>query len=260
VLAAVFSLPALEYARAGLTGEAAPPGSGARVRLLQPAPWQAYRAGATVDVVAAVDAPSCTVVWDDGTAESVPARRGACAASRVVDRPGLYVVSVTAPGDVAGSPVPVVAYDPHAGPAHGSGVTDGIRYSVEAGYVPWRRVPAATGAGAFDGPDGLSAQVVGVDWVLVSPEPEPTTAVRGTAVAANGTAYGFVLYGDGDDAESLRLTHWQRLTTSPGPHQISTDRRKIPARSSASTTLGAAASSRCCFSAPSTRSGTSDSP
>jgi hypothetical protein len=151
-----------------------------------------------------------------------------------------------------------VAYDPHAGPARGSGVTSGIRYSVEAGYVPWRRTPAATGEGAFDGPGGLSARISGVDWVLVTPE--LTTAVRGTAVATDGTAYGFVLYGDGTD--DLRLTRWDRLAPGQGEraHQISIDRRKISARSSASTTRGAAASSRCCLSAPSTRSGTSASP
>ena len=215
VLAAVFSLPAAQFARAGLTGAATPAAAAGAptasaagdVRLLEPAPWQAYRAGGRVDVVAATAAASCTVVWHDGTAETVPAQRGACAASRVVDRPGLYAVSVTAPGDVAGTPVPVVAYDPHAGPARGSGVTGGIRYSVEAGYVPWRRSPAATGAGAFDGPGGLSARVAGVDWVLVTPE--RTTAVRGTAVATDGTAYGFVLYGDGNDgSDGLRLAWW----------------------------------------------------
>jgi hypothetical protein len=216
VLAALFSLPAVEYARAGHIGGAATPGAAAAsgtagttgpVRLLEPAPWQAFRAGATVDVVATVDTSSCTVVWHDGTAETVPARRGTCAASRVVHRPGVYAVSVTAPGAVTGSPVPVVAYDPHAGPARGSGVTDGIRYSVEAGYVPWRRSPAATGAGAFDLPGGLSARVAGVDWVLVTPE--RTTAVRGTAVATDGTSYGFVLYGDGGGGgDRLHLAWW----------------------------------------------------
>ena len=212
VLAVLFSLPALAYARAGLTGGAAAPGAAGRVRLLEPAPWQAYRAGATVDVIATVDAPSCTVVWDDGSAETVPARRGACVASHVVDRPGLYAVSVTAPGDVAGTPVPVVAYDPHAGPARGSGVSHGIRYSVEAGYVPWRRAPAATGEGAFDGPEGLSARVTGVDWVLVTPE--RTTAVRGTAVTTDGTAtYAFVLFGGAEGR--LNLVRWQRLAGQP---------------------------------------------
>jgi hypothetical protein len=215
VLAAVFSLPALEYARAGPTTDAvAPPAATAtagaaagRVRLLEPAPWQAFRAGATVDVIAAVDGPACTVVWHDGAAETVPARRGSCAASRVVERPGVYAVSVTAPGAVTGSPVPVVAYDPHAGPARGSGVSRGIRYSVEAGYVPWRRSPVPTGEGAFDGPGGLSARVAGVDWVLVTPG--RTTALRGTAVTTEGAAYAFVLFGEA--GERLRLAQWHRV-------------------------------------------------
>lgn len=214
VLAAVFSLPALAYARTGLTADAAAPGSGpgarpaGRARLVEPAPWQGFRAGAAVGVVAAVGrAPACTVVWDDGATATVPVRRGVCASSRVVHRPGVYAVSVAAPGEVAGAAAPVVVYDPHAGSARGSGVTDGIRYSVEAGYVPWRRTPAPAGSGTFDGPDGLSARVAAVDWVLVTPE--RTTAVRGTAVATDGTAYRFVVHGRADG--ELRLAEWRRL-------------------------------------------------
>jgi hypothetical protein len=63
-----------------------------------PAPWQAYRAGGAVDVVAATAAPSCTVVVARRHAETVPRSGAPARASRVVDRPGLYAVSVTAPG------------------------------------------------------------------------------------------------------------------------------------------------------------------
>jgi hypothetical protein len=215
VLAALFALPGLAYARAGLTADTPPPPSH-EVRLVEPAPWGAFRAGAAVGVVAAVRGPTCTVAWDDGTApEALPTRRGVCATARVVDRPGMYTVSVATPA--AEVRVPVVVYDPHAGPARGSGVTGGFRYSVEAAYVPWRKAPAPTGAGAFEGPAGLSARVAAVDWVLVTPD--RTTAVKGTAVSPDGTAYGFVLYGQGFAGRThpLRLAAWQRLP-SPGRH------------------------------------------
>jgi hypothetical protein len=210
VLASALSLPALAHARGGPTGPAEAPARA--VRLVEPQPWQAFRAGASVRVVALTGAATCTVGWDDGTSETLPTWRGVCTASRVVRRPGLYTVRV-APADALDDEAraPVVVYDPHAGPARGSGETDGVSYTVEAGYVPWRRTPAPAGTGTFEGPDGLSARVDGVEWVLVTPE--RTTAVKGTAVAADGTAYGFVLYGQGfgGRTDPLRLTDWRRL-------------------------------------------------
>jgi hypothetical protein len=215
VVAALFSLPALEHAGAG---RSAPPASPApAVRLVEPQPWQAFRAGAAVRVVATAAGAECTVGWDDGTLETLPARGGTCVASRVVRRPGLYLISVAASATSGAElRVPVVVYDPHAGRARGSGETGGLSYSVEAGYLPWRRTPAPSGTGSFEGPDGLSAKVTGIDWVLVTPE--ATTAVKGTAVAADGTAYGFVLYGQGfgGRTDPLRLTDWHAVTT-PGP-------------------------------------------
>jgi hypothetical protein len=193
VLASALSLPALEHARGGLTGPAEAPARA--VRLVEPQPWQAFRAGASVRVVAVTGAASCTVGWDDGTTETLPTWRG-----------------VVPPGPRGRrARAPVVVYDPHAGPARGSGETDGVSYTVEAGYVPWRRTPAPAGTGTFEGPDGLSARVDGVEWVLVTPE--RTTAVKGTAIAADGTSYGFVLYGQGfgGRTDPLRLTDWRRL-------------------------------------------------
>ena len=62
----------------------------------------------------------------------------------------------------------------------------------------------------------------------------------------------------------LRRFRQDRAGDRPGPaltdHQFSTDARKIAARSAPDGVRGAVLSSRCCFSAPSTRSSTSPSP
>jgi len=202
VVAALFAVPGVAYAQAALTADdAGEPGPA--VGVVRPLPWQTFRAGAAVDVVADVTGSrdeSCLVHWDDGSAaEAVPATGGSCAASRVVTRPGMYTVGVSATGasgEVTEVRTLVVVYDPRAGAVTGEGVTgtrDGaVRFAFDADYVPWRRMPAATGAGAFTAPDGRAARVRDVDWVVVTPE--RTAAVKGTAVAGDGTAYGFVVY------------------------------------------------------------------
>jgi hypothetical protein len=168
-----------------------------------------------VGVAAETEASSCTVLWGDGTpAEALPVRDGVCTARRVVRRPGIYDVAVAAAG--AEVRTRVVVYDPRAGGTAGSGVSDGLRFSLEAAYVPWRKTPAPMGEGAFDGPDGLSARVTAVEWLVVTPEHD--TAVKGTAVTDDGTRYGFVLFGEGTGR--FDLADWKRLPAHPAGTEV----------------------------------------
>jgi hypothetical protein len=215
VVAVLFALPGVAYAQAALlpgrSGTEAP-------RVLEPTHWQAFRTGATVEVVAAVRAPVCTVRWAGGWftggAETVVARDGRCRTTRPVDRPGLYTLTVSTTGPTGETQVPVAVYDPRAGVARGVGEAGAFRVTFEAAYVPWRRSPLADGEGALAGPDGLTAEVDVVDWVVATPD--GTTAVKGTAVAPDGTPYGFVAYG-ADTADPLELVVWPAGEPIGGP-------------------------------------------
>jgi len=204
VVAAALAAPGVAYAQGALTGDGGGGHAAPAVGVVHPAPWQAFHAGAAVDLLAEVAGSrdrTCEVRWDDGTdTEVVPATGGSCAATRVLTAPGMYTVSVSATGasgERTEARTLVVVYDPRAGTVTGHGVTgapaDAVRFAFEADYVPWRRMPAATGAGEFTAPGGAPARVRDVDWVVVTPE--RTAAVKGTAVTGDGTAYGFVVYG-----------------------------------------------------------------
>jgi hypothetical protein len=244
VVAALLAVPGVAYAQAALTGDDESGPTAPAVSVVRPLPWQAFRAGAAVDVRADVAGSrdrTCAVRWDDGTdTEAVPATGGGCATSRIMTRPGMYTVSVAATGasgEVTEARTLVVVYDPRSGAVTGQGVTGAPaaagRFAFEADYVPWRRMPAATGAGAFTAPDGRPAQVREVDWVVVTPE--RTAAVKGTAVTGDGTAYGFVVYtydrsgqrsrDAGPRPDRVRLVMWPRSAGDhPGVATIRDDR------------------------------------
>jgi hypothetical protein len=206
VVAALFALPGVAYAQEALRPGGAGATGPAPVRVVRPAPWEAVRAGGTVDVVAAVRAPVCTVSWHDGDRETVVARDGVCRARRAAQTPGVYTLTVSTTGPAGEARLPVAVYDPRGGAASGVGADGGFRVSFAAAYVPWRRTPQPQGTGDLAGPDGLSGEVRAVDWVVSTPD--GTLAVRGRAVSGDGTPYGFVAYGN-DPGERLRLVVWR---------------------------------------------------
>jgi hypothetical protein len=203
IVAVLFALPLVAYAQQALLPGAS---GGAPIRVLSPAPWAAFRAGGTVGVVAAVEAPMCTVTWPDGARDKVVAHDGVCRAAHEAPSPGVWSLTVATSGPTGETRLPVAVYDPHAGEARGVGADGTFRVSFAAAYRPWRRTPEARGEGDLAGPGGLSGQVHAVDWVVVTPG---TTAVKGTAVTGDGTPYGFVAYGSGDAPERLRLVVWR---------------------------------------------------
>ncbi|SCG39991.1 PKD domain-containing protein [Micromonospora coxensis] len=204
-----------------------PPGPG----LSSPQPWQVFRAGTAVPLVAAFTEPAendthtCVTNWDDGSTTSYPAVDLACQGSHTFAHPGMYTIRTTVTDDdggSAGAEVLVIVYDPDAGFA-----TAGGHLASPAGAITG--APTATGQGHFqfnpkylphdEGPapgngkvrfdvKGTSFRLAdeSLEWLVVTPDDR--IAVKGTATVDGRSGYGFVAYGHDADPDGFRLVAW----------------------------------------------------
>ncbi|MCA2187883.1 PKD domain-containing protein [Nonomuraea cavernae] len=203
----------------------------------EPKPWQVFRAGTEVKLVAAFTEPgandthTCLTDWDDGSTSTYAGEELTCRSAHTFAHPGMYTIKTKVTDDDTGtnsSDVMVIVYDPDAGFA-----TAGGQLTSPAGALTGD--PAATGRGHFqfnpkyhphdEGPAPRNGKVAyriqGVplnltstelDWLVVTPDDR--IAVKG----ASGDQ-GFVLYAYDADPDRFRLVVWP---LSAGDHPAST--------------------------------------
>ncbi|GAB3006719.1 hypothetical protein GCM10027184_75200 [Saccharothrix stipae] len=188
-----------------------------------PTPWQVFRVGTPVNLVAAYTEPgandthTCVTDWDDGTTSTYKGEDLTCAAGHAFAHPGMYTIRTSVTDDDSGSDtaeVMVVVYDPDAGFATGGGhYSDPGRthFQFNPKYLPHDEGPVP-GNGKVTVGDVRSASL---EWLVVTPDDK--IAVKGVM---EGGTHGFVLYAY-DDPDSLRLVLWP-LAAGPHPTTVIT--------------------------------------
>jgi endonuclease/exonuclease/phosphatase family metal-dependent hydrolase len=192
-----------------------------RLSLDRPAPWQVFRAGTSVALVApftdagANDTHTCTINWDDGTTDSYAAR-SACDRTHVFAHAGMYTITASVADDDGSSSsasVLVIVYDPDAGFVTGGGTSDtGGHFQLNPKYLPHDQGPAPGNGKVTVSADDLDLRSTGLDWLVVTADGK--AAVKGTGTLNGQAGYGFVAYTI-DDPDALRLVVWK---LSAGAH------------------------------------------
>ena len=190
--------------------------------IAQPQPWQVFRAGTEVGLVArftepgANDTHTCRTVWDDGTTTSYAPTDLTCRTSHVFEHPGMYTIETEVTDDDAGSgtaEVMVIVYDPDAGFATGGGLADEgsagkAHFQFNSRYHPHDEGPEPTIGKVDYRIDGRSLDVdsTNLEWLVVTPD--DLVAVKGTGTLDGEAGYGFVLYADSREPDRLRVVVW----------------------------------------------------
>lgn len=189
--------------------------------VLQPQPWQVFRAGTEVSLVARYSEPGtndthgCRTDWDDGTTSTYAPTDLTCRTSHVFEHPGMYTIETEVLDDDTGlgtAEVLVIVYDPDAGFATGGGLDDAddgrVHFQLNPKYHPQEEGPAPSLGKVRYQIAGTSFDLesTALEWLVVTPG--DLVAVKGLATVDDEDGYGFVLYGDANEPDRLRLTVW----------------------------------------------------
>jgi len=189
-----------------------------KVKITSPRPWDLFRVGEPITVVAPIDDPgandthSCQYGWDDGNgwAPVFDTPYHNCETVHSFAHAGMYTLDLFVADDDGGTgaiePVMIVVYDPNAG-------TLNIDGSMATAAGALAANPSVTGqtwvhyTGAYplggDTPYGQSKAWVEntdfrmepstMEWLVVTPDGK--VASRGTGTVAGQSGYTWVLYG-----------------------------------------------------------------
>lgn len=211
-----------------------------------PLEWAVLRAGQTEALSAGFvdpgsnDTHTCSIDWDDGVTESIPAATS-CDRSHVYEQAGMYSITTTVTDDDGGSDSDrrlLIVYDPDAGFVTGGGLVESpagalaarsdvagaAHFNLNPAYRPHEQGPSAgNGKLSFDlRAAGLDLASTALDWLVVTRDGK--AAVKGAATLDGEPGFGFVAYATSD--HRFRLVVWRLADGDHPAEQIVFDSRR----------------------------------
>ena len=202
-----------------------------------PAPGALFALGATVALTSTytdatpLDPYTCTIAWDDGTANStsiaVSGGSGTCDAAHSYTAAGVYTISVTVADGGGGSDtetVMVIVYDPSAGFVTGGGtinslagaypasptITGKASFGFVSKYVKGKTLPTGNTEFQFQAA-GLNFSSTAYEWLVVTGN---KAQYRGSGTLNGVAGYTFKLTAwDAPGGDKIRMQIWDSANT-----------------------------------------------